>query len=393
MANPVLDIPFDEPDGSSVAYDYGPGGHHAAIEAGRFIPGKFGNCVFFPGEGKAEIVGPVLDFSQDFSFTIWAKAELGGSWPNRTWVLFKFPGKNNFVSIELYSKLEYWQHIAVTQSGNQVKVYLDGSLKGQFTRPMDMTGFAIINDAPHKTGGYCYLDMARSYDTAITEEDINDTIQQEVIPVEFYVNNINFKSLGIVVEKLDGVLQMPQRKDPLRVDWEDYHGEVVDLMKPVLDVRNIELRCWMKAASQDELVSKWRTLCDILESPGTFRLQIDAGTKPLLFDVYHPEQLDTTVKWRKIGPYFHRFTLRLREPVPVKRVLKVTGSSVNISLTSRKILEISWGDGNKTMNVYGTGTSVSHTYASAGTYYVLINGNVEDITDFSTDAVVVWNRI
>jgi len=393
MANPVLDIPFDEPDGSTVAYDYGPRAHHAAIEAGRFVPGKFGNCVYFPAEGKAEIIGPVIDFAQDFSFTVWAKSETRAQGPNRTWAVFKFPGKTNFVEIELFTNLFYWQNLAITQEGSTVKVYVDGEQKGTFTRTDNMTGFAIINDAPHKTGGYCSLDGAKSYDVALTPEDIDDNIQQTLQPVEFHIENIAFDSLGIVVKRIDGVLEMPDMKDPLTVDWEDYHGEVVDLMKPVFGPREIELECWMKTSTQDELVSKWMQVRDIFMSAGTKRLRIDAGTKPLLFDVYHRERLDPSNKWRNAGPYFVRFTLKLREPEPVKRVLKVSGSSVSITLTSRKLLSISWGDGQKTMNVYGNGVTVGHSYAGGGDKYVVISGNIEDITGFSTDAVIVWSKI
>ncbi|CAG5072861.1 hypothetical protein DYBT9623_04401 [Dyadobacter sp. CECT 9623] len=393
MANPVLDILFDEPDGSTMAYDYGPGAHHAAIESGRFVPGKFGNCVYFPGEGKAEIVGPVIDFSQDFSFTVWAKVEMQAEGPHRTWAVFKFLGKTNFVEIELFTRLEYWQNLAVVQQGSTVKVYVDGVQKGTFIRSGNMTGFAIINNALHNTGGYCSLDGARSYTEALTPDDINNNIQHTLEPVEFHINNINFQSLGVIVEHLDSILEMPDRKDPLTVDWEDYHGEVVDLMKPVFGPREIELRCWMKAATQDELVSKWLQLRQIFESAGTQRLQIDAGAKPLLFDVYHRERLQPSNKWRNSGPYFIRFTLKLREPEPVKRVLKVSGSSVSITLTSRKLLSISWGDGQKTMNVYGNGVNVSHNYAGGGDKYVVISGNIEDITGFSTDAVIVWTKI
>lgn len=393
MANPALDIPFDEADGSTIAYDYGPGGHHATVEAGRFIPGKFGNCVYFPGEGKAEIIGPVIDFSQDFTFMVWAKAELGPSWPTRTWAVFKFPGENNFREIELFTRLEYWQHLAVTQSGTTVRVYVDGEQKGYFETVMAMTGFCILNNAPHKTGGYCYLDGGKTYTEAITPEEIKENIQHTLQPVEFHINNINFRSLGVVVERLGGVLDMPARKDPLKVDWEDYHGEVVDLMKPVFDVREIELKCWMKAGSKDELASNWLQLRQIFEAPGTQRLQIDAGTKPLLFDVYHPGTLEVENKWRNTGPYFARFTLNLVEPIPVKRVLRVSGSSCSITLTSRKLLAISWGDGQTTMNVYGNGVTVSHSYSGGGPYYVLISGNIEEVTGFSTDAVIVWNRI
>lgn len=393
MADLILDIPFNEPDGSTIAYDYASGAHHAAIEAGRFVPGKFDNCVYFPLEGKAEIIPQVINFAADFSLSIWIKSEFTGEGSMQTYAIFKFPGINNEIGINLFSAVTYWQHLSITQKGYIVTVYLDGKIKGTFTRPSDMTGFAVVNDNGKNTGGWCSLDGAKVYDYALTPEDIDDNINQTLQPVDFIINNINFKDLSLIVEEIDGILDMPQRKNPLTFDWEDYHGEIVDLTKPVLDVREIQLKCWMKALSQDELVSKWLQLRQILEAPGTQRLQINAGSKPLLYDVYHLDSLEAKNKWRNVGPYFVRFDLLFREPQPVKRVLKVTGSSVSITLTSKKLLSITWGDGTGTNNVYGTGVTVNKSYGSAADRYVVISGNIEDITGFTTDAIILHSRI
>lgn len=393
MADPILDIPFDEPNGSTIAYDLGPGGHHAAVTAGDFIPGKFANCLHFPASGQAEIIEQVIDFSADFTFTVWAKADQVPGGPTRSWAVFKFPGVNNFINIELFTALRYWQNIAVTQEDNSIRVFVDGVQKGIFTKSVDMTGFCILNNNPSKTGGFCSLDAAKTYDVALTPETINEDISNVLQPVDFYFNQINTKDLGIIIEHIGGVLDMPDRKDPLTVDWEDYHGEVVDLIKPVYDVRLIELKCVIKATSQDDLMTKWLNLRQIFEAPGTVRLQIDAGTTPLLFDVYHRERLELNNKWRNSGPYFLRFDLKLREPQPVKRVLKVTGNSCSITLTSHKLLTISWGDGVVSNDVYGTGVTVTHTYPGSGVYYVVISGVIEDVTGFSTSAAILWARI
>jgi len=237
------------------------------------------------------------------------------------------------------------------------------------------------------------LDGFRVYQSAVSKDEIDDNIQKTLIPVKFHINNIPFESLGINVETTKGLLSLPDRKDPLKVNWEDYHGEVIDLVKPVYEARNIELGCWIKANSQDELVTKWMAVRSIFESAGLQRLHIGVGTRPLVFDVYHPEKLEGENHWRSSGPYFRRFTLKLKEPLPVKRVLRVVGDSCTITLTSNKIVRISWGDGQATDNVYGIGQTVSHTYTESGTYYVLVQGNVEEITDFSTDATVIFNRL
>jgi hypothetical protein len=390
--NVILDIPFDESDGSNIAYDFSPGHHHAAIELGRFVPGRFGNCVYFPSEGKAEIIEPVIDFSQDFTFMIWVKAEPNTMNSGRCYVNLKFPGENNVNEVPLYSKMEYWSNFCITQEGNTVRVWLDGVLKGTVPFTVPMTGFALLKDDGRSSSGFCSLDGGKSYPEAIPPGDIIEIIQNTLQSVNFSVANINFKDFGIIVEKMEGVLNMPERKDPLTLNWDDYHGEVVDLIKPVFGVRQIDLRCWMKATSKDDLVSKWLQFKSYFEQSGPVRLKIEAGTKPLLFEVYHKEQLDLEKeKWRD-GVNFGRFTLKLREPEPVKRVLKVNGSSCTINITTQKMVSIYWGDGSRTMNVYGTRT-LSHNYPGSGEYFVIVAGVIEDIASFSSDAAVVWNRI
>lgn len=388
--NPELNIPFDEPDGSVIAYDLGPGAHHAAIEDGRFIPGKFGNCVFFPLEGKAEIIPQIFDFAQDFTFMIWVKADAPAT---QSYVLIKYPGVNNFQHILLHNPLQYWHHFCMTQEGDIVKIYINGRLKETITRQTVMTGWALLTNAPHNTGGYCSLDGGRSYPYAAPPTEIIDIIENTLEPVNIYYDSVNFSDLGVIVEKIDGPLDMPAKKDPLKVNWKDYHGEVIDLVKPVLDIRYIELKCWIKAHTQDELTSKVETLKSYLQQPGTQRLMLETGTKPLVYEVYHPGDLKVENKWRNAGPYFARFTLKFQEPEPVKRVLKVTGSSCSITLTSSKILSVYWGDGNRTMNVRGTAVTLNHTYSGAGPFYVIIAGNIEEVTAFSTDAAIVWNKI
>jgi hypothetical protein len=227
----------------------------------------------------------------------------------------------------------------------------------------------------------------------LTPEIINENIQNVLQPVDFFFNNINLKNYGVIVEHLEGVFNRPELKEPLTVDWKDYHGEVVDLIKPVLSVREIEMKCVIKASTQDDMISKWIQFRSVFEQPGTTRLQIDAGTTPLLFDVYHRERLEVTNKWRNTGPYFLRFPLKFREPEPVKRVLKVTGNSVTLTISTAKMVSISWGDGDKEYNVYGTDVVRTHTYDGSGPWYVLINGVIEDITDFDTNAAIMFDRI
>lgn len=47
-------------------------------------------------------------------------------------------------------------------------------------------------------------------------------------------------------------------------------------------------------------------------------------------------------------------------------------------------------------DVYGDCTgknAISHTYTDNGIYYIIVAGVIEDITDFETNGIVVWNRL
>jgi hypothetical protein len=85
----------------------------------------------------------------------------------------------------------------------------------------------------------------------------------------------------------------------------------------------------------------------------------------------------------------------------VKRILKhfvVDNDTKTISVTLEMTgyLNIYWGDGSVnydvTTNANQTQT-ITHSYAENGEYFIVIVGEVEDIKQFSTNAIVVWNRL
>ena len=91
------------------------------------------------------------------------------------------------------------------------------------------------------------------------------------------------------------------------------------------------------------------------------------------------------------------FTLPLVEDEPVKRVLRHIGTTANsvasITVTSVKYLNIYWGDGTHTYNVSGSKETVEHAYEKPGEYDIVITGVIEDIEEFSTNAIVIWDLL
>lgn len=185
------------------------------------------------------------------------------------------------------------------------------------------------------------------------------------------------------------------------IDWPDYHGKVVDLSNKRYEEREITLNCWCKASGKIDFVERMNRLYELLQADGTARLMISIHpTKPLLYEVYASDGVAPSKRWhddKMIGT----FSLKLREPDPVKRVVRhqrinYASREVTIALKTDKVVTVYWGDGSVSEDIYGdyTGTkTLKHTYAENGVYYVIVAGVVEEITDFSTNGIIVWNRL
>lgn len=211
--------------------------------------------------------------------------------------------------------------------------------------------------------------------------------------LEYYLNGINFKNWGVYVSESNGVLDRPKLKTPPKVDWDDYHGEVVDLQSKRVGAREITLNCFIQATGKVDFVTKLNSFMDEFGRAGTQRLTIEIDpAKPLIYEVYNESGISVSKRWQDdlmVGT----FTLKLQEPEPVKRIVKFSQTEATITLTSAKTVSIFWGDGTKTDDVYGTDISVSHTYPATGDYFAVIAGVIENITDFSTNGTIVWNKL
>ena len=131
---------------------------------------------------------------------------------------------------------------------------------------------------------------------------------------------------------------------------------------------------------------------------GLHRFMVDIHpTKPLVYEVYKEDNVEVEKEWndkKMIGT----FTLKLREPEPIKRVLKhlrinENSKQVTINLTTTKMVNVYWGDGTTTQDVSGTDVELTHDYQLNGEYFPVITGVVEDIAKFDTNAIIVWNKL
>lgn len=211
--------------------------------------------------------------------------------------------------------------------------------------------------------------------------------------VKYTINGTDFRSDQVVVSGSKGLLSMPKRKKPLTHSWAEYHGEVIDLDNPVYEPREITLDCFCKGDSRGAFIGNVHNFLGRFTAPGLHRLMVDIGSgKPLVYEVYLQDDVDVKKRWRE-GRNVGTFSIKLMEPEPVKRVIKFTGANASVTLTSDKLVNIYWGDGQSDLDVSGTDVTRAHDYGSAAERYVVITGNIDEITNFSTTGDLIWNRL
>lgn len=215
--------------------------------------------------------------------------------------------------------------------------------------------------------------------------------------VQYIIDGHNIKTdYGICVSASKGITNRPKLKAPTSVDWDSYHGKAVDLQHKYYDVRDITLTCFITASSRTEFLSRFSAFEQLLMGAGTVRLVIDVGiNKPLIYEVYCKDEINIIKTWSDSN-MVGTFELKLIEPEPLKRVLMYTQASSSpctITITTTKLVNVYWGDGNVDYDISGTDIALSHTYTSDGEYFPVITGCIDEITALTTNATTVWSRL
>lgn len=400
--NVLLNIPFDESNGSQIAYDYANNRHDATVTDCSFVAGKQGNCIHFDGTGHADIESNLLPLSGNFTITAWVKS---GKYADdctarRIGLLCNTDQVEGYRESWIDIELESWGFFAVRKTGNLVSLYLDTQLIETLVLPATLTGIAIVQDIYGTAYGYGDLDELKIYGVALSEEEIAEELNS-IAHLEYYLDGVNFSDFDLHVESSTGVLDLPKLKTPTSVDWADYHGKVIDLTDKRYQEREITLNCWLRATGKMDFTEKVNRIYEHLRQDGTQRLMISIRpTKPLVYEVYCEDGVAPSKRWhddKMIGT----LSLKLKEPDPVKRVIRhqrlnASNAQLTVELNTDKMVTIYWGDGEVDTDVYGDHTganAIKHTYANNGIYYAIIGGVIEEITDFNTSGIVVWNKL
>lgn len=389
--NLLLYLPFDDPDGSK-AYDYSTGRHDATISGGAVFTkqAKTGKALDLCG-GEVN-TAQAIPFTSDFTLTLYVKIAT-----KRLGWLVNLPGIENFKEQWLDVVPDEWHFVAFVRSGSTFKVFLNSECVYVGTLSANPTGLSLSTDELLTTTAT--LDEVRLFNVAKTEKEILK--MQADTDVEYYVDGVNFKDYGVYVSASDGLVGRLAQKESLSVDYDNYHGIVRDRKRKRFKERTITLQCFIEASSRSAFVEWCNRFFALFDGDHTRRLKVeyDGTAKPLVYEV---DLLDESPVDKKWGGYnddlmVGKFTLKLTEDEPVKRVLRhisgTSNSKATITVSTYKLLNIYWGDGTHTFNVGGNNTTVEHTYALPGEYDIIVTGVIEDIEQFETNAITVWELL
>lgn len=215
--------------------------------------------------------------------------------------------------------------------------------------------------------------------------------------VKYTLDGVDIKTYGVYISKSFGFHSKPDFKKITTHDWAEYNGEVVDLAHRYVMPREITLECFIRSSTQADFTTKCNTFLNLFDKKGLLNLSVVIDeNKPFPYLVYLDKGVDVKKDWQD-GPMVGVFTLKLREPEPVKRVIKFVGTLANrkatLTLTSSKLLNIYWGDNLFLFDVSGSSTVLTHTYAENGTYFIVITGNIDEITALTHNGTEIWTKL
>lgn len=397
--NIIFQMPFDESNGSLVAFDYSQTRADGVVQGATFVAGKNGNAISFGGKDTCDVSKSVLpNMNVDFSMMMWVQSrEVECGSPQKIiWVL-NFAGLNNYVEIPIEAKPGSWYSMAITRRGASFNIYVNSSLVKTLTKSGTLLGVSLCQDYYGGEYGFGLLDDVKIYNVALSQNElINElsTSKQQA----YLLDGVNFKEYGVFVSGSDGVMNRPKMKAPATLNWDNYHGESVDLLHKFYESREITLSCFVKAESKMDFIKKITTFEQQFDKKGTNRLVIDVHPmKPLIYEVYCKDAIEISKEWSDelmVGT----FKLKLIEPEPVKRVLKhirvnESTKACTITLTSTKYVNIYWGDGSVDYDISGDAVKITHNYDVNGDYFPVVTGCIDEISSFETNAIIVWERI
>lgn len=210
--------------------------------------------------------------------------------------------------------------------------------------------------------------------------------------VIYSINGIPFSSYNVFVSESGGLMDALKRKPVKTYDWHEYHGQSIDLSNPKFEAREITLSCFVVGENFEDMFFNFKSLIiSEFQKPKTQRLMVEPfGYNPLIYQVYMVDGVELQKTFRD-GQMVGIFQLKLIEPNPIKKVLRLLDDTLELSYDSSKETEIFYGNG--TSETVKGNASISKHFNLGNGSYVVIAGDIDEIYNFNTNAEVIWEKL
>lgn len=211
--------------------------------------------------------------------------------------------------------------------------------------------------------------------------------------VVYKLNNIKFYDLGVYISKSKSLLDKLKPKTRRSYNWAEYHGKAIDLSKPKYEEREITLEGWVEGENWQDMNNKFNTLLKEFDKEGTQRLIVEFGGI-LAYDVYLSDSVELVKKFKN-GKMYGLFTLKVREPRPVKKVLLLEGANAVLNLTmsfsDKQVIDINvdgiehsnWNQ--QVINIQNYNMPENESNRNI----IIVSGNLEELISFETNAEII----
>ncbi len=199
--------------------------------------------------------------------------------------------------------------------------------------------------------------------------------------VIYSLNGKYFKDYGIYISSSDGFGELKPKKRTT-YDWAERHGTAMDFNeKPKYEAREIMLDGWVKGSGWADLLAKFNGIMSEFRKAGKQRLIIEVFGNAYVYDVVCEDDISLK-KTFKDGEMVGTFTLKMTEYSPIKKTFRFVGTSLNLAFTSPDWMEINI-DG---VVEFQKGTVSITKSLSAGKHYITVAGDIDSITNLTTNA-------
>ena len=204
--------------------------------------------------------------------------------------------------------------------------------------------------------------------------------------VIYSLNGQKLKDYKVYISESKGLLDKLKPKNRVSYDWAEYHGKAVDTSPAKYEEREITLSGWIEGENWQEIKRNFDRLLSEFDKEGLVRLVVDFGDK-LVFDVYLYDGVELNKNFSQ-GQTIGKFTLKMKEPNPIKKTLSIGRGRFNLKFTALSWVDININGKNRSMK----GNVDIHEDLSENENYITIAGNLEDIKNLETNATILWEN-